>query len=293
LTVTAVERCLSLLECLAGEPSGLDLGVVAQRVGMPKSAAHRLLTTLERRGWVTQDPDTFSYVLSLRFAMLAFRDLDARLATDLVQPVLDRLAGVTREYARLAVAERDGLTWVGRAQGAVSGLRYDPDMGFEVTLHATATGKAWLATLDEDEALAIVAARGLDGGPHIGPNAARTMEEVRAALAETRECGYGTAFEEAEAGIVSLAVAFRRSPEPGAPAAGTLSIAGPAPRMGSERHPAIVAALREAAAEMEAIWPLRIRRVADRMPRPLDGAGPAAPAAQGAAFGAGCEGAEQ
>lgn len=266
MTVAAIDRCLSVLESLAGEPAGLDLGVIAERVGMPKSATHRLLATLEARGWVVQDAETAAYCLSLRFAMLAFRDLDARVATDLVQPVLDRLARATREYARLAVVEGDQLTWVGRAQGAVSGLRYDPDMGLEVALHATATGKAWLATLPEERALAIVKARGLDGTPLIGPNAARTMEEVRAALAETRARGYGTAIEEAEAGIISLAVAFRASPDPAAPAAGTLSIAGPAPRMGPERHDAIVAALREAAGEMEEIWPLRLRRVADRAP---------------------------
>ena len=30
-------------------------------------------------------------------------------------------------------------------------MRYDPPMGVDVVLHATATGKAWLATLPEEE----------------------------------------------------------------------------------------------------------------------------------------------
>lgn len=286
MTVNAVERCIGVLECLAGEAGGLDLGVIAQRVGMPKSATHRLLATLQQRGWVTQDARTHAYVLSLRFGMLALRNLDARVATDVVQPVLDRLARRTREYARLAVVEGDGLTWVARAQGAVSGLRYDPDMGNEVTLHATATGKAWLATLPEDEALRIVAAQGLDGHVLIGPNAARTMEEVRAALETTRRQGYGAAIEEGERGIVSLAVTFRTEPSEDAPAAGTLSIAGPAARMGPERHAEIVAALREAAREMDTMWLLRTRRIHGRVPPAaapgadgVAGGGPARPAA--------------
>lgn len=266
MTVNAVDRCLSVMECLAGEPAGVELGAIATRVGMPKSAAHRLLATMQERGWVTRVADAQAYTLALRFAMLALRDLDARVATDVVQPVLDRLARRTCEYARLAVVETDRLTWVGRAQGAVSGLRYDPDMGVEVTLHTTATGKAWLATLPEDVAIDVIAARGLQSGPMIGPNAARSLDAVRAALAETRARGYGSAIEEAEAGIVSLAVAFRRAAREGAAAAGTLSIAGPAARMGPERHAEIVAALQEAAREMEAIWPLRTRRLVDRAP---------------------------
>ena len=270
MTVNAVDRCLAVIERLAGEPAGLELGAIADDLGMPKSATHRLLSTLIERGWVVQDAETQSYRLSLRFALIAFRDLDSRLVTDVVQPILDRLARATREYVRLAVVEGETLTWVGRAQGAVTGLRYDPDMGMEVVLHATATGKAWLSTLPEEEALRIVCAGGLKPGPTTGPNAARTVEEVRRALADTRRDGYGLAFEEAEPGIVSLAVVFRRDASPDAPAAGTLSVAGPVGRMGRERHPAIVAALWEAAREMETVWPARLRHRAHQG-RPAEG----------------------
>src|SRR5215831_13629189 len=40
--IANVDRSLSLIEALAGEPGGLPLGVLAERLELPKSAAHRL-----------------------------------------------------------------------------------------------------------------------------------------------------------------------------------------------------------------------------------------------------------
>ena len=62
--------------------------------------------------------------------------------TDARDEMLDELAERTHEYCRLAIVEGENLIWVARAQGAKSGLRYDPDMGQELVLHATANGKA-------------------------------------------------------------------------------------------------------------------------------------------------------
>ncbi|HEX2134933.1 MAG TPA: helix-turn-helix domain-containing protein, partial [Microvirga sp.] len=157
MSVAAVERCISLIEALAAEPGGMPLGEVAARFKLPKSAVHRILSVLEERGWVMQDRLSQQYALSLRCAMLAFRNLDARGLPDMAQQVLDALAQTTREYCRLAIVEGEGLSWIARAQGAPAGLRYDPDLGQEVVLHATATGKAWLATLPENEAVRLCA----------------------------------------------------------------------------------------------------------------------------------------
>src|SRR5260221_14480559 len=135
MSVAAVDRTLDLLEAMAQCPGGISLGALAERLGMPKSAVHRLLGTLTERGYVRQDAGSLDYRLSLRLAELGFRLLDGLGLPDLAMPVLERLAERTGEYCRLALLEGDGLTWVARAQGATQGLRYDPDMGAEVALH--------------------------------------------------------------------------------------------------------------------------------------------------------------
>lgn len=260
MTVAAVARCLDVLECLAGADGGLELGHIAARVGTPKSAVHRILTTLAERGWVVQDAATQHYALSMRLSTLAFHDLDARVVTDVVQEILDGLARRTQEYCRLAVVDGETLAWVSRAQGATSGLRYDADMGQEVALHATATGKAWLATLPEEEALRIVCARRFFSHLRLGPQARATVKDLRRHLAETRARGYAIAVEEAEPGIVALAMTFRADARPDAPVAGTLSVAGPISRITPERYAAIHATLAAAVAELEVVWRLRTRQ---------------------------------
>lgn len=270
MSVAAVSRCLALLETLAGERDPIELSELATRLAMPPSAVHRLLVTLIESGWVLQDAGTQRYMLSLHMSTLAFRNLDARNVPNVVQGVLDRLAAETQEYCRLAILEGADLVWVARAQGAVAGLRYDPDMGQEIILHATANGKAWLSTLPEEEALALVYSRGFASARPLGPNSARSIDELRARLAEVRARGFATSMEEAEAGTAAVAVPFRASLDADAPVAGTISVAGPTVRINPERWPELAEALKRAAVEIARIWPLRSRqRGAAAVPSPL------------------------
>jgi DNA-binding IclR family transcriptional regulator len=259
--VVAIDRCLSLLEALSNAPGGAYLADLAATLDLPQSATHRMLSTLAARGFVRQDPVTQAYGLSLKLAVLAFRFLDAGELPDAAQTVLDRLARETGEYCRLALVEGEDLVWVARAQGATRGLRYDPDMSQEVVLHATATGKAWLASLPEEEALRIVCARGFAVRPFAGRNVVRGIDGLRAHLAETRVRGYAVAVDEGEQGTVAMAATFRAWDDPAAPVAGTVSVAGPMLRLDEQRRTEIAAPLERAATDLSVLWPLRQRQV--------------------------------
>ena len=58
-----------------------------------------------------------------------------------------------------------------------------------------------------------------------------------------------------------MATTFNAGPDAGTPVAGTLSVAGPLPRMDQTRRTEIAAALAVAARAMAAIWPLRRRQI--------------------------------
>ena len=257
MSVVTVERTVSVIEALAEEPGATELSVIAARIELPLSAAHRILSTLVARGLVVQEAASGGYQLSLRLAQLAFRSLEARVAPNIVQTVLDGLALSTREYCRLAIVEGEHLIWVARAQGAPAGLRYDPDMGDEIVLHATANGKAWLATMDDASARRILKMRGLKAPRALGPNSATTLKTVLAHLAETRARGFATAVEEAELGTAAVAVAFRAGRAADAPVAGTISVAGPIARISEDRFGELAAMLHAAAAELGEMWPIQ------------------------------------
>ena len=254
--IANVDRCLSLIEVLSSTPEGMPLTALAERLELHKSAAHRLLQALAERGFVRQDPDTQEYSLSLKVPTLGFRFLDARRMPDVAQAALESLARETGEYCRLAVAEGDRLHWVARAQGATQGLRYDPPMGGDVVLHATATGKAWLAAMPEQEALRIVCAQGFATPSGFGERVVRTVDELRRELDATRARGYAQAVEEGEPGTAAIARTFRAYDAPEAPVAGTVSVAGPRARMDDARMHELALPLAAASADIARLWPL-------------------------------------
>ena len=265
---SAAKRTLLILEHLAGQPAGVTLTDLCDDLGLPKSVVHRLLALLQETGFVHQEASKGRYGLTLKLTMLGLRHYVSTGIDDLVQPILDRLAVDTGELARLAVADGDRLVWVAKAQGARSGLRYDPevdhDTGHDVILHATSTGKVWLATMPEDEALRIVAATDLRTPERFGPNAVRTLEAFREKLEETRRKGFGEAVEEGEAGTAAVAVAVHddsvQSRARGR-AVATLSLAGPLVRFSPERRELLAVRLAAAARELGGVWPLRLASV--------------------------------
>ena len=123
-----IERVFSVLESLTGEPQGLPMQTLAEQLEIPKSATHRLLAELIRLGYVRQNPDNLRYHLSTKLVAMGFRYLSGS-GADIIQPVLDRLAGETGELVRLGVIQGERQVWIAKSQGARSGLRYDPDRG--------------------------------------------------------------------------------------------------------------------------------------------------------------------
>ncbi|RDJ19620.1 IclR family transcriptional regulator [Bosea caraganae] len=229
---------------------GVSVTVVADEIGLPKSGAHRLLADLIRLGYVRQDAETERYHLTTRLISIGLAHLSASGVTDISQPILDRLASESGELVRMTVVDGDHLTWVAKAQGARSGLRYDPEMGGHPTLFCTATGQAWLATLSEDEAIALVVKQGFGRLDEHGPNAPRTISAFVEALGRARANGYAHVDQAADAGTAALAAAILH-PRTGA-TIGTVSIAGPSSRLTPALAGRLTAPLIAAAKELSA-----------------------------------------
>ncbi|MEX3856067.1 IclR family transcriptional regulator [Paraburkholderia sp. BR10923] len=245
-----LERALAIIELLAKQGGSMQLAVIADTLNIPRSGTHRLLAELSDEGYVRQD-EHGEYVLALKLVSLGLMWLSTAGVLDISQPVLDRLASASGELARLGVIEDDHITFVGKAQGARSGLRYDPDMGSSPPLHCTASGQAWLATMSDEEALELVSRQGGIGkaGPR-GPKAPKTIQQFLQDLAGARKRGYGIASETYEAGMTSMAAAIRH-PVTGL-VVGTVSLAGPTSRLPDARLKELAPALLEAASDMSA-----------------------------------------
>ena len=266
----AIERVVGAIEMLAMSDAPLRLSEIAQQLNVPKSAVHRILTSLADRGWVEQGQNE-TYALTLRMPLLGQRLLSRLTRNDLRQPILDHLADRTRELVRLTALRQDALVWIGSASRRRSGLVYEADMTEPVVPFATANGKAWLATLPDERAIRIALHAGLGARPDL-PRAVQTVPALCSELELTRARGYGLAMEEAEEGVAAVAVVIRAQTgtsshgaigpdapvhgtiDPDAPVHGTMSVAAPISRLGPDRINAILPGLRQAAQQMTLIW---------------------------------------
>ena len=256
ISASSADRCLAILELLVNEPGGLPMSIIAQRLALPVSATHRLLAVLVGRRYVRQGPGSEAYHATMTVAALGVRLLAGSNLTEVSQPILEDLAGTTGELVRLAVLEGQHLVWVAKAQGARTSIRYDPISGRDVPLHTTAMGKAWLATLPEDEAVRLVEERGFEVDL-VGPNAVRTVKGLREQLRLTRDRGFAVVEEEAEAGISAISAVVRDATDPKKPVVGCLAVAGPTFRLERERLVGFAAPLKQACEHLSDLWPIR------------------------------------
>ena len=245
-----LSRALGIVELLGRQVGGLHLQSIADELEVPKSAVHRMLAELSRLGYVRKSEETGRYLLTTRLISLGFRYLAESGVQDVAQPILDDLARRTGELVRLGVVDGDSQVWVAKAQGARSGLRYDPDMGSQAQLSCTATGLAWLAALPEAEALRLVEKQGFGKLHQYGPQAPRTLAGLRERLAQARSAGFAMVVDSSAPGTSALAATLRHPVT--RRVLGTVSVAGPSVRLTEERMAALAPELLQAAEELSA-----------------------------------------
>jgi IclR family transcriptional regulator, acetate operon repressor len=240
-SVQSVDRALDVLETLARAGGPLGVGELAERTDLPQGTAHRLLQSLQQRGYVRRDA---SRKYSVGTAAVRLADAAQRALARSARPYLAELVAISGETANLAVLEGDDVVYVAQVSSPHT-LRMFAEVGRHVPPHSTAVGKALLASLPRDRARAILRRTGL---------AARTaatitsLDAFEAELDRVASQGWAADEEEQEAGVRCVAVPVGG---PG-PHAAALSLSGPVERFAGGRTAGLVEAMRRVAAAFAA-----------------------------------------
>ena len=242
----ALDRGLSLLEQLCDQPEGMPLTALADELEIPRSACHRLLSELQRRGYVRQLRSQGDYTLTAKLASMGLGLLSSKGIIDIAEPILERLAKESGELVRLSIVDDDRLVWVAKSQGTRMGLRYDPDMGMEARLSCTASGHAWLLTLSDERALELVSRQGFGQPKEYGPKAPTTVMSLLEMIHAARARGYAMIDEVFAPGMTAMAAPVVRGQE----TVGVVSIAGPRQRLNTARMQKLSIAVLAATAEL-------------------------------------------
>jgi len=189
--VQSVARAAELLKALGAHGGPASVFDLADRCGLNRSTAWRILATLEDEGLVERDPATGRYEIGYALVALgaaAGHDPLIRRA----HPALRALAEACLETASLAVPRGMQLVYVDQVQ-APHVMAADW-LGRATPLHATSTGKALLAWLSEDDIGAALPGR-LE---RFTDTTITTRPVLRTELAQVRARGYAISRGELE-----------------------------------------------------------------------------------------------
>ena len=185
-----VAAAFDLLDCFV-EQEELGVTEVSRLLGIPKSSAHRLLTSLASRGIVEQNHHNAKYRLGVRLyelGNLAGSRINLRRSA---QGPLEELRETVGWTVQLSVPSGVDSLVLERLQ-TVRSLNALPEFRRRLPLHLTAQGKALCAY---NPALAEAPLRA--GLPAMTPGSITSPARFRRELEQIRRAGYSVAGEEA------------------------------------------------------------------------------------------------
>ena len=252
--VQSLTRGLNILEALAKTDGGITLTDLAHRVSLPPSTTHRLLSTLEKMGYVYQAGNLGLWYVGLHAFTVGAGFLANRDFVGESHAYMRRLMEQSGETANLAILDGTEAVFIAQVQ-CHEMMRILVKIGGRVPLHASGVGKALFAALPDEQVDAILKVKGL---PRITPHTIVASETMWAALKVIRHRGYSFDDEEHAPGTRCVAATiFDEHAEP----LGAISLAGPASRLPDERIRQLGPAVAHTAEELT-------RKVGGRWPHP-------------------------
>jgi IclR family acetate operon transcriptional repressor len=190
---TGTQSVLNALHVIEQVSIDGPLGVsdLARRLELPKSTVHRTLTTLRSAGWLRQDKRSL-WALTLRCAAIGrnvIREQDVR---PIAGPIAVALRDRTHETVRYFLIEDGHFVFLGGADSDLAVRPFESELTSATVLHATALGRATLATLPADRLQAALERP-------LRPVTAKTLTDpaaLRSEIDATRRRGWGQVRED-------------------------------------------------------------------------------------------------
>ncbi len=247
-SIQSVDRAITLLEAIAEAGGESTLTELSRRTRLNISTCHHLLSTLVARGYVAKVPVRRSYALGARIHYLCNAslqvDLPARAA-----PFIERINEQTGETVHLAVLQGDAMMKIAKRESRHP-VRVDTGtLGKSDAPHATASGKAMLAWLPEDDMRRVLSS----GLPRFTAKTITEWPALIEALRHVRRNGYAMDDEEYQPGVICVGAPIR---DHNGAVVGAISASTPAMRANNDHlklmREQIVSAVRALSAELGA-----------------------------------------
>lgn len=241
--MSVLEKATQILDVVTESPDSATLTTIAQRLGLPRSSIHRLLSELVQQGLLFR-VGTANYAPGPRLARWGEAASGVSDIVRLSKGSMVRLRDEVGESVHLYVRQRDRRVCVSAVEGNFE-LRHFTEVGRPLPLSVGASGKLLLAFADPVTRAQEL--RRVAGAP-LSPRAP-SLDELTAQLEEIHRTNWAMSFGEREEGLAAAAVPIR---DRGGAVNAALSISGPTARLSATRFETLRPQLSAAADEISA-----------------------------------------
>jgi DNA-binding IclR family transcriptional regulator len=224
----------------------LSVSQVAERLGVARSTAHRLLQTLVYRDFAARDDQRVYHPGPVLELATHSQSRASQLRTRAL-PHLQRLVDLVGESANLTIRIGDTARFIASVECGQA-LRVGSREGMVFPAHRTTAGLVLLATLEPAELQVLYAEENYADRSEERPDLARLRSEV----SRVRRAGFAVNNGRSERGVVAVGVPVHD--ENGRAVAG-LSVSMPSVRYERQQLPALVVTLQRTAGAIEAALP--------------------------------------
>jgi IclR family pca regulon transcriptional regulator len=205
--VSSVEKAFQILRAFESRERSLSLTEIADVTGLDKSSVQRFTYTLTALGYLRKDREARRYTISPKIMSLGM----IYLRTD---PLVTRARHMLYEAnksldATLNMTELDGteVIYVVRYPGRQV-VTVDVVLGMRRPAYCTASGRAILATLPDDEVIDILRRSNLFAYTE---HTKTTTKAIMAEIRKARTQGFALTEQETSIGDISIAAPVRRA----------------------------------------------------------------------------------
>ncbi len=224
--LSSVTSAMRLLKMFSEGEVEIGVTTLARRLGVAKSTAYRLASTLVAEGMLEQNHETEKYRLGIALFGLGALVRQRMNVSNEARPYLFDLREATNETVHLAILDRASIMYVYDLE-STQAIRMRANLGERKPALCTAEGRAMLAFQPREQVEKVLAEKFRARTP-------KTVTDVatlRAALKDVRTLGYAREDEQSERGMRSIAAPIRDATGQAVAAVG---MAGPAQRLSDE-----------------------------------------------------------
>ncbi|MGI6225658.1 MAG: IclR family transcriptional regulator [Peptococcales bacterium] len=197
--IQSILKALDILELLNESENEMGVNEIGKQALLPATTVHRILHTLESRGYVFQNQSTSKFKVGPKFLDYFDKQSNNFGLKEIAYPFMEQLAQFTKENIALGILDKNETLHLVRIESSEA-LKADIK-DFRLPAYCTAIGKYLLAHLTEDSLEKLLT----DTFPRLTPNTITNLSDLKKELVNIKEKRYSIDNEEIFEGIRCMA----------------------------------------------------------------------------------------